>query len=171
MRPIADFENVKASGEFEQLPPGGYVCAILRAEDVPDKEYLKIDFDIASGEFRSYFSSMQERLGWNNGHFFRSYKEKAKGMFKAFTNAVEASNSSYKWDWNEKGLAGLLVGLVLAEEEYKKNNGDIGTRLYVSAVKSVNDIEHDNFKVPAKRLIKEEPSPAGFEPLDNELPF
>ena len=92
-------------------------------------------------------------------------------MFKAFTNAVEASNSSYKWDWNEKGLAGLLVGLVLAEEEYKKNNGDIGTRLYVLAVKSVNDIEQGNFKVPAKRLIKEEPSPAGFEPLDNELPF
>ena len=37
-----DWSRVEEAKEFEMLPSGGYVCQILRVEDVPDKEYLKI---------------------------------------------------------------------------------------------------------------------------------
>ena len=41
MKKIENFEQVKASGEFDSLKPGGYIGVIYKAEDESDKEYLK----------------------------------------------------------------------------------------------------------------------------------
>ena len=43
-----DWDNVKEAKGFEKLPMGGYVCGITAVEDVPDKEQLKFEFDIAA---------------------------------------------------------------------------------------------------------------------------
>ena len=53
------------------------------------------------------------------GNFFRSYKESTIGFFKGFITAIEKSNPAYRWDWNEQGLKGKLIGIVLQEEEYR----------------------------------------------------
>jgi hypothetical protein len=94
-------------------------------------------------------------------------------MLKHFTNCIEASNTGYEWDWNEKGLIGKVVGLVLGEEEYKNNAGEIKTKLVVSQVKTVEEIENGDFKIPApKRLPKEDELP--FTELNDvldDLPF
>ena len=170
MKKINGFEDVKASGDNIQLPAGGYIAMVTAVEDVPDKEYLKISFDIAIGEYAHYFGDMEERLGWNNGVFYRSYKENALGMFKQFTNVIEESNDGYKWNFEEKTLRAKVFGVILGEEEYIKNDGSVGTRLRVASVKNVKAIEEGKFKVPEKKLVeKPEAAPADLIPTD--LPF
>ena len=61
MKKINDFENIQEStGQFRRLPPGGYVCAIYHVEDVPSKEYLKIDFDVVKGDEKGYFKKLYD---------------------------------------------------------------------------------------------------------------
>ena len=185
MKKIENYENVQASsGEFARPTAGGYICQIIDVEDVPMNaqgkgDYLRIEYDIADGEFKGYYKEQFNRWGGNwNASFIRSYKEKALGMLKHFTNCVEQSNVGYEWDWNEKGLVGKVVGLVLGEEEYKNNAGEIKTKLVVSHVKTIEDIINGNFKIPAPKKLAVENSSnniAGFPPVADgsmdDLPF
>ena len=50
-----DFSQVDEAKDFELLPVGGYICKILRVEDHPDREYLRIEFDIVDGKYKDYF--------------------------------------------------------------------------------------------------------------------
>lgn len=186
MKPIENYENVQASsGEFARPTAGGYICKIVDVEDVPldpntnKGDYLRIEYDIADGEFKGYYKEQFDRWGGNwNASFIRSYKEKALGMLKHFTNCIEASNAGYEWDWNEKGLIGKVVGLILGEEEYQNNAGEIKTKLVVKNIATVEDIKNGNFKVPAPKKLAVEATTndfVGFTPVADEsmddLPF
>jgi hypothetical protein len=186
MKKIENYETVQASsGEFARPTAGGYICKIIDVEDVPMNEqgkgdYLRIEYDINVGEFSGYYKAQFDRWGGNwIASFIRSYKEAALGMFKHFTNCVEQSNAGYEWDWNEKGLIGKVVGLVLGEEEYQNNAGEIKTKLVVKDVKTVEQIKNGDFKIPAKKGIMNvgtSPVPSttlNFTPIDNDdnLPF
>lgn len=180
MKPINNYDTVQAtSGDFARPTPGGYVCEIVRAEDFPFREetgkgdYLKIEYDFTEGDLAGYHADAYKKFGYWGGDFYRSYKEKALGMFKHFTNCVEESNEGYEWDWNEQGLAGKKVGLVLGEEEYTGNDGAIKTRLYVKDVKNVDDIRKGDFKVPPLKKLKgtsTAPAPT-VDATDDYLPF
>ena len=184
MKKIENYETVQASsGEFARPTANGYICKIIDVEDVPmdSKEqgkgdYLRIEYDIADGDFKGYYAEQYDRWGgrWY-ASFIRSYKEKALGMFKHFTNCVEQSNSGYEWDWNEKGLINKFIGLVLGEEEYIASDGSVKTRLYVKDCKSVEDIKSGNFKIPEiKKVDKPAPAAPAFEVVsenDDDLPF
>jgi hypothetical protein len=186
MKRIENYETVQASsGEFARPTAGGYICKIIDVEDVPmdskekDKgNYLRIEYDIATGEFGGYFKAQFDRWGGNwFASFIRSYKETALGMFKHFTNCIEQSNAGYEWDWNEKGLIGKVIGLVLGEEEYQNNAGEIKTKLVVKNIATVEDIKNGNFKIPAPKKLMVENSTndfAGFTPIEDpsdDLPF
>ena len=186
MKPINNFENIQAStGEFSRLKPNGYICKITDVEDIPlnaqgKGDYLNIEYDIADGEFKGYFKEQFEKWNKWNGTFIRSYKEKALGMFKHFINCVEESNGGFSWNWNERALIGKVIGLVIGEEEYVKKNGEIGTRMYVKDIKTVEQIKNGDFKI--SDLKKIDGSNASTEissfvpnltPIsdDDELPF
>ncbi len=169
MRAINNFESVQATtGEFNRPTAGGYCIEILAVKDVPMNEqtgkgdYLKINYDICHGEFAGYYTKQNEKFGGDwRANFIRSYKESALGMFKHFTNCVEESNTGYKWDWNEKGLEHKYLGVVLGEEEYRKNNGEIGVKLVVKDIKTTEQILKGEFKVPAiKKLAETATTPA-----------
>lgn len=175
MRKIYNYENVQAtSGTFNKPTAGGYCIEILAVKDVPldqqtgKGDYLKIEYDICKGEFAGYYTKQYERFcGDWFANFIRSYKQSCEGMFKHFINCVEASNSGYKWDWNENGLVHKYVGVVLGEEEYRKNNGDVGVKLVVKEIKTVEDIANGNYKVPAiKKLQGETATQTNAIPLD-----
>lgn len=186
MKPINNFDTVQATtGEFKRPTPNGYICKITLADDYPfdantgKGDYLKIEYDIAHGEFKDYYTEQYNRFGGDfwAATMFRSYKEKALGMFKHFTNCVENSNAGYTWAWDEKSLVGKYIGLVLGEEEYEKSDGSVGVRLYVKEVKTVQEIKDGNFKIPELKVLKNRPSaPAnnGFTEvadMDSDLPF
>lgn len=175
-----NLQNVDEAKEYQRLVSGGYICKITSVEDVAGKEYLKIEYDIADGEFKDYFKHLFEAKTFWGGKFIKSYKETALPFFKAFITAVENSNKGYKFVDDEKSLIGKLMGLVLGEEEYVGNDGSTKTRLYVSQVRSVESIKKNDFTIPElKRLaphqggqVKEN---TGFmnipDGLDEELPF
>ena len=101
MKKIENFEQVKANGEFDSLKPGGYIGVLYKAEDESDKEYLKVFFDIAEGEFAEYYKNLYSQFNFWGGVFFRSYKETALSMFKGFIKSVEESNPGCGWNWDE----------------------------------------------------------------------
>lgn len=181
MKQIENYENVQASsGEFARPVANGYICKIIDVVDVPvdantgKGDYLRIEYDIADGEFKDYYMEQFTRWGgvWK-ASFIRSYKEKAVGMFKHFVSCVEKSNNGYEWDWNEKSLIGKTIGLVLGEEDYKNSMGEVKTKLSVSQIKTVEEIKNGDFKVPApKKLEVELVNTSDFSVIaDDDLPF
>lgn len=145
-----DRSNTEAlqDGEQSRLPNGGYICKITAAEDVADKEYIKIEFDIAAGEFKGYFSDLFTRAGFWGGRFIRSYKDTATKFFNGFLTAVEKSNPGYTFDWNAKSLVGKMVGIVLSEEEYVTNACEVKPKQVASQIRDIEVIRSGNFKVP-----------------------
>lgn len=179
MKKIENYENVQAnSGEFERPGAGGYVCLITNVEDVPmgadgKGDYLKIQFDIAHGDFAGYYSDLHSKKGFWLGSFVRSYKESALGMFKHFTNCVEETNAGYKWNFEEKSLCGKFIGLVFGEEEYLDKERKVRTRTYVKDIKTTEQIKSGDFKIPElKKLPVDTSVPSGFtQGVNEDLPF
>lgn len=159
--------------EYKKVTPGAYVCRILSVSDVADKEYLKIEYDIADGEHKGYYQELYNSKGFWGASFIRSYKEKAKPFFKAFITAVENSNNGYKFDNDESKLFGKVVGLVIGEEEYTKNDGSIGTRLYVDKTRSVAQVKKGDIEIPAIKRLKQDDAATAFggTVVSEEIPF
>jgi len=170
-----DLSAVEDAKEYKRLKPGGYVCKITSVEDVPAKEYLKMEYDIAEGEFKQYYQQLFSAKNFWGGSFIKSYKAGALKYFKAFITSVEESNTAFKWQEDETHLKNKLVGLVLGEEEYRKKDGTVSTRLYVDMARSVKAIREGNFTVPAKKCLPmPDISTTTFQELtddDGDLPF
>lgn len=183
MREIDNWDAIqeRQEGEFSRPAPGGYIARIVNVEDVEDKEYLRIEWDFAEGEYEGDNAETYNRAGFWPIALFRSYKEKALGFFKAFKTSVEMSNPKYIFRTsNPQSLEGKLMGVVLGEEEYTNSKGDVRTRLYVAQVRSVKAIRDGDFKVPElKRLAGSRPKNDGkpqFQEVDtidddDEIPF
>lgn len=159
MRKIDNFDKVQESVSFKRLEPNAYVCKIVNVIDVPEKEYLKVFFDIADGEHKGYFAEQYKNdtrpdKKWAAaGSFIRSYKEKALPMFKGFTNALEKSNKNYAWDWDENKLKGKTIVLIIGEEEYLNQKGEKRVRNYVNAVRSLEAYKAGDYTIPALKEL------------------
>ena len=167
-------ENVEEASEFKKVTPGLYTAKIVEVEDVPEKEYLKIELDIAVGEFKNYYTELNESKGFWALTLYRSYKDAALSFFKAFITATEKSNANYKFDEDKYlELKGKLVGVVLGEEEYKKADGTIGGKIVVNRLRSVDKIKKGNIEIPEiKKLVLDTPDTfTAIDIDDDELPF
>ena len=151
-----NLQNVQESTEFAQVKAGGYIARICGITDESQKEYIKLALDIADGEFKDYYNELYKSKGFWGLTSIRSYKETALPFFKSFITAVETSNPGYKFDYNEQLLKGKLVGIVLQEEEYIKNDGSIGIKLVVQEFRSVEKIKNGDFKVKDKKCLVQE---------------
>lgn len=150
---ILNLNEVNEVEEFDKVTAGGYICGITSVEDVPEKEYLRIEYDIADGKLKNYYRTLYNNKGFWGASTIRSYKDKALPFFKAFITAIEQSNKNYKWDNDESKLVRKLIGFVLGEEEYLAKDGSIKTRLYVAKVTSVDKIKKGEFDVPALKKL------------------
>ena len=186
MKPLPNFKDVTVSMSNGRLPNGGYVLKINEVEDDPKKEYLRIVYDVAEGPRAKHYSDEWGKANAYAHTVYRSYKEKARGMFKEFLVAVDESNGTKFAKEAEKGLdekklVGKLFGAVIGEEEYKTDRGDVKTRQYIAAVMSADRIRAKDFTIPAFKALKEAPTakmtPAPdvtfvANPLsDDDLPF
>ena len=156
-----DLTNVQEANDYQRPTPGGYICTITAVEDIEAKEYLKVSYDIAEGEFKGYYGEMRKNnpdWAWA-GAYTKSYKPSALPMFKRFCTAVSRSNGSFVFDGgqvnsDEKTLVGKKIGLLFGEEEYYGNDGEKKTRLYVVREFSVDKLADQ--KVPKLKTLKEE---------------
>lgn len=175
-----NWNDVDDAVDFELLPAGGYVCQILRVNDETEKEYLKIEFDIAEGEYKDHYVDTSLGLKWWPGTFNKSYKDKAQRFFKAMLTAVEESNASFSIKkFSETGdehmLERMMIGLTIGIENYWGKDGTKKQRNYVDRTRSVKAIRDGDYKMPPERENTYNKPVDGFTELpdttDEELPF
>lgn len=191
MKPINNWENVKPMGNsFETLPAGAYVCEIKQAVEKPNRNnggsHLEVNFEVAEGEYKDFFSKdyrSQDRedkfwrgiINQNVPNESADNYENQKRFFRSFTNAVEASNPGYHWDWNETGLKGKKIGVVFGEREKQSQKGTIYTITNAEKIISVEDVRSGNFKIPEKKcLVPTGNTFGGFTAIasdSDDLPF
>ena len=179
MKPIRGYNAAQASGEFERLAPGGYVIKITGVQDEDQKQYLRIVYDIAEGPEAGRYQNEDSEHEFIHS-FVRSYKETALGMFKGFIRAIDESNGTEFDKRIEKGfpeqeLVGKLVGIVLGEEEYENNRGEVKTGLKVRSVISAERVRKGDYKIPEPKKLTQATTGApvsGFTPIsDADVPF
>ena len=140
-----NLDNVQEFTKFKN-PVGGFICEIKSVEDVPEKEYLRVGYDIAEAlsdeqkEFVGMYEKRKKERDFDYPTTVVSYKENSLPFFKGFVTALENSNKGYEWDNDETKFVGKLIGFVIGEEEYegKDKNGapKVKVRTYVYARRS-----------------------------------
>ena len=179
MRHIEDWDAIQEQngGEFERATPGGYIARIARVEDVESKEYLRIEWEFDEGKYKGTNQDTFNRAGFWPSPLIRSYKQTALGFFKGFKTCVEVSNPGYVFDdRNVQALVGKVIGVVLGDEEYQKNNGTVGKRTYVDTCRSVKAIRGGDFKVPELKKLAVQPASSlpkftEYDGDDGDMPF
>ena len=159
MKRIENWENIseKGTNSFSRIPDGAYIVQIKNATDLPEKECLRIEYDIFKGEYKDYFAKQYTKDTRPNkrwrGSFVKSYKQSALSFFKGFISCVEKSNKGYVYDFDENTLKGKVLGIVIGTEEYISNTGKLKEHEYVYQTHSVEAIEKGNFTVPEIKRV------------------
>ena len=171
-----DLENVQEFTKFKN-PVGGFICEIKTVEDVPEKEYLRIGYDIAEAlnneqkEFVGMYEKRKKERDFDYPTTVVSYKENSLPFFKGFVTALENSNKGYEWDNDETKFVGKLIGFVIGEEEYegKDKNGvpKVKVRTYVAERHSVDAIKEGDFDVPEFKKLTKAPVERASNPFAN----
>lgn len=161
-----NWEEINEAQDFENPIPGAYIAKIEAVTDDEQKEYLKIEWDFAEGQFKGNNQGVYDRAGFWPIVLIRSYKPKALPFFKAFKTALENSNRNYSFREDRlRDMEGKLFGVVLGEEEYEKKDNTVGKRLYVAQIRSVKSIQDGDFKVPELKKLSGKLVQAG-QPYD-----
>lgn len=158
------YDNTEESGQgIAPLKKGIYVCKVLDFEDVEDKQYLKIKFDIAQGEFKDYFKKANDAFKeWkNNGYFYRSYKPSAYSFLKNFVTALEKSNDGYNFKKTQgdfREFVGKLFVGVFGEEEipYADDQGNPIVTVKLQSVRSIEAMKEGKITIPELKKLSDE---------------
>lgn len=161
----------------EKLPAGGYEAKIINAAVLPNSngsESLAVQVDITAGEFKGFFKRDFDNNPYDNrkwrgvARFFvpkddgSKEDERTTAIFKAMTEAVEKSNPNYKWNWDEKSLKGLKVGIMVREKEYD-HNGYHGFTHDIFRFTDIKIIKDGKFDIPKAKYLNGS-APAQQEP-------
>lgn len=134
MKQFKGFEDAQKNARYtggEKLPVGAYVAKIMNVRYTPgengNSDRIDIQFDIADGDYKDFFKKQYEEnttedKKWKGKTSIYVPKDDGsekdgwtKNTFAKWTNALEDSNSKYKWDWDESKWKGLSVGLMFAK--------------------------------------------------------
>ena len=167
MEKVQGYDEAQAiTGEYEKLNAGGYICKIINAKEERSKNsgkrMLVLALDIIEGDKKDFFrkrfdENTNSDKKWSAGAVYRQMLEgeKAAGFLKGLMTSLEASNEGFKWDWDEKKLAGLKCGAIFGEEEYEKMDGSVGVTTKVKFIRTVKSIREGNFKIPEIKKLPE----------------
>ena len=190
-------ENARRTASAK-LPKGSYVCQVIGAKVEAGKDgnsdVMIVQFDIKEGEYAGFFKKQYDENKDDNKKYkgqTRIYLPKDDGSekdawtkknFANWTNALEDSNSGYKWDWDEKKWKNKLIGLVFGETGTVIEGKEVvytECRFPVS-VQTVRDGKAPEAKFKAKNGYGEASKEADNAPTDfmnipdgieEELPF
>lgn len=137
MKAFNGFKAEASTGRIKQLPVGAYVAKIKKVfidGQEPD-QYIRLRVDVCEGPYANFFFNrfMQDKENSNYEPKYKGdykiripndnnpkamYPESDLKRFNDMIYRIEQSNDGYHWDWNEKGLEGLLVGINMVESEF-----------------------------------------------------
>ena len=191
---FGDYDKVHGYQDRPQLPVGGYVMRIMGAEVKENRigQYVQVSMDIAEGQYKDFFAdyyrAQDANKKWHCNYLLNvplddgSEKDGwTKRRFKTFTEALEASNDGYHFDWDEKKFKGLMIGGLFNIREWKTDDGQRGRSTNLAQVCSVEKIRTGKYKLPKDQLLKDSDSAdssstnttsGGFTVVhDDDLPF
>lgn len=168
IKQFKDYATTKGYTDYEALPKGGYVMKIMGAEVCENSrgQYIKIGMDVAEGEYASFFekayrADQREDKKWSCNYLLSIPTDDGseqdgwtKRKFRTFTDALEASNEGYHFDWDEQKFKGKLIGGLFNIREYEKNDGSIGSATNLAQVTTVQKVREGKYKLPADKLIQ-----------------
>ena len=159
-----DETEAKEFGEYENLELGGHEIVILDAREHKSEFSgnisLKISVDISGNDKQKGFFKKQydENTSadkkWPTGAVkYLSLKDEQLGFLKGFITSLEKSNPGFKF--NKKGTWEQLKNLKLAGqfglEEYKKQDGTIGTATKLVQFRSLDKLK--DIKIPKVKKL------------------
>lgn len=190
-------ENAVQISNFEILPKGAYVCKILKAAEVKNKNgngsHIEIGFDIAEGDYKDFYkkqfdANTNEDKKWPNDARYNLNvpdDESPEWMIQqwdTFWTNVEDSNEGYVFNGDGDKLKGKLFG-GLFHNDQSEYNGNIYDHTKLKWTRPAQDIRDGKYgKLPKDKLIdaattskKTDDSSDGFmnipEGKDEEIPF
>ena len=188
-----DYAQVQGYQDRPQLPTGGYVLKIMGAEIKENRigQYVEVSCDIAEGLYKDFFANdyhsqdvRQRNRVWHCKYLLNvplddgSEKDGwAKRRFKTFTEALEASNDGYHFDWDEKKFKGLYIGGLFNIREWE-NGERKGRSTNLAQVCSTDKIRSGKYTLPNDQLLSDDATastaaaPGGYNVVhDDDLPF
>ena len=156
--------EAKEFGEYENLELGGHEIVILDAREHKSEFSgnisLKISVDISGNDKQKGFFKKQydENTSadkkWPTGAVkYLSLKDEQLAYLKGFITSLEKSNPGFKF--NKKGTWEQLKNLKLAGqfglEEYKKQDGTIGTATKLVQFRSLDKLK--DIKIPKVKKL------------------
>lgn len=192
MKPIDGYKAEAPSQGFQMLPKGLYIAKVsaVRIDGTDPDQRLIIRLDIVEGEYAGYYTRRYKADEAAGGRFEVRYKgdyplqiaskDNTRRRFewdlRAFNGAMwafEDSNEGYRWDWNEQGLVGKLIGINVREGSF---NGSPFTRIgRLESVRMIRDGKVKVMKDMEPRTSADTGAAAAapaFTPVeDEEIPF
>lgn len=191
---IKNYEGQKAEKtvSVNHLPAGGYVAKIVSAkvEDYQWGSVVVVAFDIAEGDFKSFFKKQfddnpNEDKKWRGVYRLTVPDENSKyfdGNRRTFNNFIyvmEDSNPNYHYDCDEKKFKDKMIGVLFRNREWEMD-GNTGWTTECGAVTDVASIREGKFKPLKDKPLKGKstataplmnPSPADLIDDDEDIPF
>ena len=166
MEKIKGYESAATIQEVEKLPAGGYIVGLLDANEISYSwgKALEIKFDICEGEYKNFFTNQYKNSQFENKKYKGIYRmniPKDDGTdldnatirkFKTDIIAIEESNPSFHWDWDEKKMVGCRVGCVMFEKEWDYE-GKTGFFTTCHSFRNIEIIREGKFKIPSPKLL------------------
>lgn len=166
-----DYEQTTSFGasDYKSLPKGGYVCRILKAEEMNDKNgnpMIHIAFDIIDGEYTGYFMNLYQSRKKSNTDPMKEVKypfggqmwiavndyedpKKTNRKFKGFCTALEESGTQV-WNGNQfmlQNLKDAQIGIVFQNVE-KEYEGKTRWETVPWGCRSVEAIDSGDYFIP-----------------------
>lgn len=165
-----NLSGVDSAGGFRRPEAGGYVVRITKAINNPKNTRIEMEFDIIEGEFAGYYADLKSRAGFWGGTFSKSYSPKALPFLKSFIELVQQCNPDTTGlvigdfeDIDETKLVGMVIGMVVGEQEYMGNDGKVKTRLdwYNADYCTPEAVRTGDYKVPEFKALDAKPQATG----------
>ena len=177
----------------DDLPAGAYE-AVIKAARVEDTAYggqrLILALDVIAGEHAGHY---QKRFDYDsaNGNFTPKWKgtfrqsiptgdgsEKdgwTRRSFEGAIWAIEQSNPGYQWNWDEKSLTNLKVGISVRNKEWEYNDMT-GWTTEIGRLENIAEVQAGKVKLMKDKPLPSKPNtpdaPSGFTPVETDnLPF
>lgn len=163
MKRFNDYETTKSFRSLPKLPVGAYPIKIqkIRYEEGANgkSDRIVLKFDIIEGEFKDFFKQNYEAQTSEDKKWKGTFQiwcpiddgsendGRTKSRFVTIMEDIEASNSGFKWDWDENKLEGKLVGGVFGEINTIIDGKPI-TYVAMRQTVSIDNLKNGNFKIP-----------------------
>ena len=192
MKPTYSGFEAKKRSNFAQLPPPGVYLAEIQGVKLEEsydhsRENIVLMIEITDGEFKGQYHKVFEEQKNSFGDkvkyrgtfrivpFLENDEPWVKSKFEGNLWALYESNPGFEWDWDERKLKGLKIGINVRKCFYEGNDGTEKETTEIGQLESIVEVKAGKVKPMKERKQKKNGSSSEGEATDVtgqvEVPF